>query len=38
MTFVHAASASLRDLSAKADELKRIAMLVDFSMFRAELE
>lgn len=28
----------LRDLSAKGDDLERIAALVDFAMFRAELE
>lgn len=28
----------LRELSAKGDDLERIAVLVDFSMFRAELE
>jgi len=28
----------LRDLLAKGDDLERIAMLVDFGMFRAELE
>ncbi|MBC4019347.1 transposase, partial [Siccirubricoccus deserti] len=28
----------LRDLSAKGDDLERIAELVDFAMFRAELE
>ena len=28
----------LRELSAKGDDLERIAVLIDFSMFRAELE
>lgn len=28
----------LRELSAKGDDLERIAVLVDFVMFRAELE
>ena len=28
----------LRELSAKGDDLERIAVLVDFAMFRAELE
>jgi transposase len=28
----------LRELSAKGDDLERIAALVDFTMFRAELE
>ena len=28
----------LRELSAKGDDLERIAALVDFAMFRAELD
>lgn len=28
----------LRELSAKGDDLERVAGLVDFAMFRAELE